>query len=185
MKNMVPMAMEQNSTVEVIHLNASILIYLCLLFRWLYLKVPLSTSCPLSRTWIPSLSKEPKAMYSPRAQSQTLWVTMSARPFRILRKPETWTQRCRWAVQNVCCIILKTKDAAGHTLPACMVKSGTGTEAATPPMWRSISSLMPVEGQLMLLGRPSCVKKPTKNQKQWLQEKWDETVTGTELKFRV
>ncbi len=53
----------------------------------LYLKVPLSTSWPLRRTWMPSLSREPKAMYSPRAQSTVLFLIISPRPFRIRLRP--------------------------------------------------------------------------------------------------
>lgn len=55
------------------------------------LKVPLSTSCPLSRTWIPSLRTEPKAMYSAKAQSTSLFLVISERAFRILESP-TWNK---------------------------------------------------------------------------------------------
>lgn len=41
-----------------------------------------------------------------------------------------------------------------------MVKSSTGTEEATCPMWVRFSSVRPVEGQLMDFGCPSRVKKP-------------------------
>lgn len=49
--------------------------------------MPLSTSCPLSRTWTPCLSKEPNAMYSASAQSHTRWATMFDRPFRTRLRP--------------------------------------------------------------------------------------------------
>lgn len=52
-----------------------------------HLKVPRSTSCPLSRTWMPSLRREPKAMYSPRAQSICRFFTSSARLRRIRDTP--------------------------------------------------------------------------------------------------
>lgn len=48
----------------------------------------------------------------------------------------------------------------GWRSPPWAEKSGTGTEAATFPMWLSSSSLMPVDGQLIVLGWPSRVKKP-------------------------
>lgn len=52
-----------------------------------HLKVPLSTSCPLNRTWIPSFRKEPKAMYSARAQSTTLFLVISKRALKIRERP--------------------------------------------------------------------------------------------------
>lgn len=45
-------------------------------------------------------------------------------------------------------------------LPPWMVKSSTGTELATWPMCVKSSSFRPVEGQVMLRGWPSRVKKP-------------------------
>jgi len=53
----------------------------------LYLNVPLSTSWPLRRMWMPSLSREPKAMYSARAQSTVRFFTISPRVFRIRLRP--------------------------------------------------------------------------------------------------
>lgn len=53
----------------------------------LYLNVPLSTSWPLRRMWMPSLRREPNAMYSARAQSTVLFFTISPRVFRIRLKP--------------------------------------------------------------------------------------------------
>lgn len=53
----------------------------------LYLNVPLSTSWPLRRMWMPSLSREPNAMYSARAQSTVRFFTISPRVFRIRLKP--------------------------------------------------------------------------------------------------
>lgn len=44
-----------------------------------------------------------------------------------------------------------------------MVKSSTGTEEATCPIWFRFSSVRPVEGQLMDFGCPSRVKKPEDN----------------------
>ena len=70
-------------------------------FLFVYLKVPLSASCPLRRTWIPSFSREPKAIYSPRAQSHTRWLTMFPRPFRIRLKPKTRT----WS-RNTDCVYM-------------------------------------------------------------------------------
>lgn len=58
-----------------------------------HLKVPLSTSWPLRRTWMPSLSSDPKAMYSPRAQSTCRFWTMSALPRRIRDTPGTGTNK--------------------------------------------------------------------------------------------
>lgn len=52
-----------------------------------YLKVPRSTSWPLSRMWMPSFRREPKAMYSARAQSTVLFFTSSPRVFRIRLSP--------------------------------------------------------------------------------------------------
>lgn len=52
-----------------------------------HLNVPLSTSWPLSRTWMPSFSSEPKAMYSANAQSTVRFLVMSARPRRIRERP--------------------------------------------------------------------------------------------------
>lgn len=52
-----------------------------------HLKVPLSTSCPLRRMWMPSFSREPNAMYSARAQSTVLFFTISPRVFRIRLRP--------------------------------------------------------------------------------------------------
>lgn len=48
--------------------------------------------------------------------------------------------------------------------PPWMVKSSTGTEEATCPMWVSSSSVRPVDGQVRLLGWPSRLKKPTHTQ---------------------
>ena len=68
----------------------------------IHLKVPLSTSCPLRRTWMPSLSMEPKAMYSPRAQSIWRFFTRSARPRRMRDTPganthtHTMWKSCMW-----------------------------------------------------------------------------------------
>lgn len=130
-----------------------------------YLKVPRSTSCPLRRTWIPSLSREPKAMYSPRAQSHTRWLTIFARPFRIRLKPKRWTQQ-RLRLKRDRQYVQRISAATGgeRTAPPCMVKSSTGTEAAMFPMWLSSSSLMPVGGQLIVLGCPSSVKKSADKQ---------------------
>lgn len=97
---------------------------------WRWLKVPRSTSWPLSRTWMPSFRSDPNAMYSARAQSTVRFVTSSLRVFKIRLSPP-------W-----------------------MVKFSTGTELATFPMWVKMSSSRPVEGQVMLLGCPSRVKKP-------------------------
>lgn len=52
-----------------------------------HLKVPLSTSCPLRRMWMPSFSREPNAMYSASAQSTVLFFTISPRVFRIRLRP--------------------------------------------------------------------------------------------------
>lgn len=52
-----------------------------------HLKVPRSTSWPLSRMWMPSFSREPKAMYSARAQSTVLFFTISPRVFRMRLSP--------------------------------------------------------------------------------------------------
>lgn len=60
---------------------------LCCHVRLPHLKVPRSTSCPLSRTWMPSLRRDPKAMYSPRAQSICRFFTRSSRPRRIRDTP--------------------------------------------------------------------------------------------------
>ena len=57
-----------------------------------YLKVPLSTSCPLSLTWVPSLSREPNAIASAIAQSTTLFSTICNLDFRILLKPKNKIQ---------------------------------------------------------------------------------------------
>lgn len=59
-----------------------------------YLKVPRSTSWPDSLIWVPSFNSEPKAMYSPKAQSTTRFRTISARAFRIRLKPETSLVLC-------------------------------------------------------------------------------------------
>lgn len=52
-------------------------------------------------------------------------------------------------------------------LPPWMVKFSTGTELATFPMWAKTSSSRPVEGQDMLLGCPSRVKKPKRTETGW------------------
>ncbi len=130
-----------------------------------YLNVPLSTSCPLRRTWIPSLSREPKAIYSPRAQSHTRWFTMFARPFRIRLKPKTWTQRHSFDSDSQHVQRMLVEMGGEPTVPPCIVKSSTGTEAAIFPIWLSSSSLMPVGGQFILLGCPSSVKKSTDTQR--------------------
>lgn len=61
-----------------------------------HLKVPLSTSCPLSRTWIPSFRKEPKAMYSAKAQSTTLFLVISKRALKIRESPIGIKIRNQW-----------------------------------------------------------------------------------------
>ena len=52
-----------------------------------YLNVPLSTSCPERRTWVPSLRREPNAIASPIAQSASCLLAMSARPRKARFKP--------------------------------------------------------------------------------------------------
>lgn len=54
---------------------------------WRCENVPRSTSWPDNRTWIPSLSSEPKAIASPIAQSTILLSTISLRAARIRIKP--------------------------------------------------------------------------------------------------
>ncbi len=132
----------------------------------LYLKVPLSTSWPLRRTWMPSLSREPKAMYSPRAQSTVLFLIMSPRPFRIRLRPVREGKMSIIVTECMKCVhiyVLFFRSSA----PPWIVKSSTGTDDATCPMWDSSSSDRPVDGQLILLGWPSRVKKPA-HQTQWL-----------------
>lgn len=53
------------------------------------------------------------------------------------------------------------------SVPPWIVKSSTGTDDATWPMWVSSSSGRPVDGQLILLGWPSRVKKPA-HQTRWM-----------------
>lgn len=142
-----------------------------------HLNVPLSTSCPLSRTWIPSLRRDPKAIYSPRAQSHTRWHTIFARPFRIRLKPK---RKQRHREETEWQRYLRIFTVRGEwTVPPCMVKSSTGTEAAMFPMWQSCSSLMPVEGQLIVLGCPSLVKNSTNRHTNTVQCKTCQTTWWT------
>ena len=124
---------------------------------WTHLKVPRSTSCPLSRTLMPSLRREPKAMYSPRAQSHTRWSTIFARLFRIRLKPETLKHGIKKQTWQHNKGLFETGE--DHKVPPCIVKSSTGTEEAMFPICLSSSSLMPVGGLCIVLGCPSRLKK--------------------------
>lgn len=53
---------------------------------------------------------------------------------------------------------MKQAESGERGLPPWMVKSFSGTDDATLPMWQSCSSVMPVDSQLILLGSPSRVK---------------------------
>jgi len=61
------------------------------------------------------------------------------------------------------CDIIKDYSRSQRGPPPWMVKSSTGTDEATPPMWFRFSSVRPVEGQLMDFGCPSRVKKPAED----------------------
>ena len=52
-----------------------------------HLKVPRSTSCPDTLTWMPSLRRDPKAIASASAQSVVRSFTMSMRALKILFRP--------------------------------------------------------------------------------------------------
>ncbi|MEQ2203657.1 hypothetical protein XENOCAPTIV_001885, partial [Xenoophorus captivus] len=49
-----------------------------------------------SRTWIPSFSRDPKAMYSASAQSTVRFRTISPRPFKIRLRPDSTTTPCQF-----------------------------------------------------------------------------------------
>lgn len=132
---------------------------------------------------MPSFRSEPKAMYSASAQSTVLFFTISPRVFKIRLSPERRGAQQPPAPRDSS--LAEGEAASGCTtpfprlrgedpapcwrerpqvgaawLPPWMVKFSTGTELATFPMCVRTSSVKPVEGQDMLLGCPSRVKKP-------------------------
>ena len=81
-----------------------------------YLKVPLSTSCPLSLTWIPSLRRLPNARASPKAQSASPFFTISPLALRIRFNPGMQTQTIfAYEISNS-----MQRDIAAHVPNACI-----------------------------------------------------------------
>lgn len=133
---------------------------------------------------MPSFRSEPKAMYSASAQSTVLFFTISPRVFKIRLSPERRGAQQPPAPRHSSSLAegeatggyddplpstarrgpgpcwRELPQVSAASLPPWMVKFSTGTELATFPMCVRTSSVKPVEGQDMLRGCPSRVKKP-------------------------